>query len=237
MTGYAAAAQVAERLAMARERIRVAAELAGRDPAAVRIVAVTKGHAVGAIEAALAARLHDIGESRVQEAEAKRSAVTDTAVRWHMIGHLQRNKARAAAALFDSVHSLDSVALADALARARRPGPSPLEVFIEVELTGLPGRSGVEPADAAALLDAALGLDTLRVVGLMTVAAPGPAEAAAGCFRRLRVLRDRLRDSRGGGLPELSMGMSDDFEAAVAEGATMVRLGRVLFGDRPQPGH
>lgn len=237
MAGFAGAAQVAERLATARERIRVAAELAGRDPAAVRIVAVTKGQPVGAIEAAVGAGLHDIGESRVQEAEAKRSAVTDTTLRWHMIGHLQRNKARAAAALFDSVHSLDSVALAGALARARGPGSSPLEVFIEVELTGLPGRSGVQPPDAAALLGAALGLDTLSVVGLMAVAAPGSAEVAAGCFRSLRILRDRLRDSHGAGLPELSMGMSDDFEAAVAEGATVVRLGRVLFGDRAEPGH
>ncbi len=237
MTGFARAAQVAERLATARERIRVAAELAGRDPTAVRVVAVTKGQPVGAVGAAIAAGLHDIGESRVQEAEAKRSVIADATVRWHMIGHLQRNKARAAAVLFDSLHSLDSVALAAALSRARVVGTSPLEVFIEVELTGLPGRSGVAAPDAAALLDAVLGLDMLSIVGLMTVAAPGSAETAADCFGRLRTLRDRLRESHGAALAELSMGMSDDFEAAVTQGATIVRLGRVLFGDRPEPGH
>ena len=111
-----------------------------------------------------------------------------------------------------------------------------LRAFIEVELTGLPGRTGVEPAQAAALLDAVCDLAELEVVGLMTVAPPGPPEVAGDCFARLRSLRDDLRDSHGVPLDELSMGMSDDFEVAITHGATVIRLGRALFGDRPPGG-
>jgi pyridoxal phosphate enzyme (YggS family) len=235
VTNPALAARVAARLAAVAERVRRAADLAGRDPATVTVLAVTKGQPLRAVEAALAAGLKDIGESRVQEAQAKRSALTAGDARWHMVGHLQRNKARAAAAIFDSVHSIDSVALAGALARHRSDAGSPVRVFIEVELTGLPGRTGVAPADAGPLLDAALDLAALDVAGLMTVAPPGSPDAAAACFGRLRVLRDQLRESRGTSLADLSMGMSDDFEVAVAHGATVIRLGRALFGERTDP--
>jgi len=236
VTGPAAAGLLAERLATIRSRVERAAEAAGRDPRGVRLLAVTKGRPASAVEAAVSLGLRDIGESRVQEATAKRAVITAPAVRWHMVGHVQRNKARAAAALFDTVHSLDSAALAGDLARHRDGGTAPLRAFIEVELTGLPRRTGVEPAHVAALLDAVRDLAALEVIGLMTIAPPGPPQAAAGCFARLRGLRDDLRDSHGVALDELSMGMSDDFEVAITHGATVIRLDRALFGERPRGG-
>jgi pyridoxal phosphate enzyme (YggS family) len=235
VSGTAAATPLAERLGSIRERVRQAAERAGRDPGGVGLLAVTKGQQVVAVQAALSLGLRDIGESRVQEAQAKKAALVAAEVRWHMVGHLQRNKAQAAAALFDTVHSLDGGALAASLARHRAPGATRLRVFIEVELTGIAGRTGVVPAVAPALLDEVRALDELDVVGLMTVAPPGTPLAAQDCFARLRALRDDLRDSHGIELAELSMGMSDDFETAIAEGSTLIRLGRALFGDRPTP--
>ncbi|HEY7928149.1 MAG TPA: YggS family pyridoxal phosphate-dependent enzyme [Candidatus Dormibacteraeota bacterium] len=223
---------VASRLTQVRARVGQAAERAGRDPAGVRLVAVTKGHPAVAIESALQAGLCDIGESRVQEARAKRSELVGGAATWHMIGHIQRNKARAAATIFDVVHSVDSAQLAAALDRHRAADTTPLRVLIEVELTGAPGRSGVSADAAAALLTEVRGLPGLEPVGLMTIAPQGSPDGARDCFARLRLLRDRLRDDHEITLAELSMGMSDDFEIAVAEGSTMVRLGRVLFGDR-----
>lgn len=236
MSCPAAADLLAERLASTRERVGRAARNAGRDPAAVRLLAVTKGQPPAAVESAVALGLRDIGESRVQEATAKRESVADPGVRWHMIGHLQRNKARTAASLFDTVHSLDSAALAAELARHRDPGAPPLRVLIEVELTGLPRRTGVVPAQAGALLDAVRDLAALELVGLMTVAPPGGHDLAAHHFSRLRDLRDSLRESHAMALDELSMGMSADFEVAIAQGATIIRLGRVLFGGRPAAG-
>jgi pyridoxal phosphate enzyme (YggS family) len=214
-----------------------AARAAGRDPASVRLVAVTKGHPAGAIEAAAALGLRDIGESRVQEAQAKSQAIGRRGLDWHMIGHLQRNKAKAAALLFDTVHSIDSAPLAADLARHRDLlGGSHLRVLIEVELSGLPGRAGVVPAEAGALVAAVRHHGTLDLVGLMTIAPPGPPEEVERCFSTLRVLRDSIRASHGMALDELSMGMSDDFEIAIAQGATIIRLGRVLFGDRTAGG-
>lgn len=226
---------LASRLRQVRLRVRDAAERSGRDPADVRVVAVTKGHASVAIDLALQAGVRDIGESRVQEAEAKRSELVDRAATWHMIGHVQRNKARAAAAVFDVVHSVDSAQLATALDRHRAAAAARLPVLIEVDLTGLPGRTGVPGEAASVLLTEVARLPRLEPVGLMTIAPPGPAAAARDCFARLRALRDRLRHEQAITLHELSMGMSDDFEIAVAEGSTMVRLGRVLFGERGGP--
>jgi PLP dependent protein len=225
------AEQLASRLERVRGRVRDAAERAGRDPATVRVVAVTKGHAAAAIGAALDAGLADIAESRVQEADAKRVELGDRAATWHMIGHLQRNKARAAAAIFDVVHSIDSAQLATALDRHREGATPPLRVLVEVDLTAIQGRSGVPAGAASAILSSLQGLAALETVGLMTIAPPGSPDAARDCFARLRGLRDRLRDEQGYPLPELSMGMSDDFEIAIAEGATIIRIGRALFAD------
>ncbi|WP_337314022.1 YggS family pyridoxal phosphate-dependent enzyme [Candidatus Aeolococcus gillhamiae] len=225
------AAEVAERLEKVRDRVRRAAAAAGRDPAGIRLLAVTKGHSVDAVATAASLGLRDIGESRVQEAQGKRSAFAGGDVTWHMIGHLQRNKARAAATLFDVVHSVDGIALAAALARHRTGAPTPLRVFVEVELTGIAGRTGATPDETPALLDELCALAELEVAGLMTIAPPGAPELADDCFARLRDLRDALRDRQGMTLDGLSMGMSDDFEIAIAHGATVIRLGRVLFGN------
>ncbi len=229
--------EVASRLHQVRMRVGQAAERAGRDPAGVRLVAVTKGHPGAAIDWALRAGISDIGESRVQEAEAKKSKLVDRAATWHMIGHVQRNKARTAATIFDVVHSVDSAPLAAALDRHRAADAARLPVLIEIELTGIAGRGGVPADAAAALLTEVLGLPRLEPVGLMTIAPPGSPDAARDCFARQLALRASLRDGHTITLAELSMGMSDDFEIAVAEGSTMVRLGRVLFGERagPQP--
>lgn len=225
---------VATRLAEVREQVRIACEAAGRPQESVTLMAVTKGHGVESIAAALDLGLTDIGESRVQEAEAKARlpALAARPVRWHMIGHVQRNKARPAAALFDTVHSLDSIALAGALDRHRADAAPPLAVYIEVEMTGIAARTGIAPDQAADLLAAVGRLRRLRVEGLMTIAPPGAVGAARDCFARLRRLRDDLAAASGVALPGLSMGMSDDFEAAIAEGSTIVRLGRALFGER-----
>jgi pyridoxal phosphate enzyme (YggS family) len=231
-----AADVVAKRLESIRARVTRAAEDAGRDPESVRVLAVTKGHTVDAVNIAAQLGLRDIGESRVQEAQAKSAAYDGAAVSWHMIGHLQRNKARVAASLFHTVHSVDGVALATALARHRAPEAAPLRVYVEVELTGITGRSGVSPPDARRLLAELRTLPRLEVDGLMTIAPPGPPEAAADCFSRLRDLGATLADREGIDLPGLSMGMSGDFEIAIANGATVIRLGRVLFGDQPGAG-
>ncbi len=212
-------------------RIRGAAAAAGRDPAGIRLLAVTKGHGVETVVTAASLGLRDIGENRVQEAQGKRSAFAGDDVTWHMIGHLQRNKARAAATLFDVVHSVDSIALARALARHRSGAPTPLRVFVEVELTGIAGRAGATPDETPALVDELGALADLDLAGLMTVAPPGAPELADDCFARLRALRDALRDRQNMTLDGLSMGMSDDFEIAIAHGATEIRLGRVLFGN------
>lgn len=227
---------VADRLATVRAEIAVAAERGGRDPGAVRILAVTKGHGLDTVVAALASGLRDVGESRVQEAATKVEALRGRDVRWHMVGHLQRNKARVAAGLFDTVHSVDSVALGGALIRGRPAGRAPLRALVEVDLTGLPSRSGTGAADAGAVLRSLMGQPSVEPVGLMTIAPPRDPDAARACFARLRGLRDELQQSTGAELGELSMGMSDDFAIAVEEGATIVRLGTALFGARAGPG-
>jgi pyridoxal phosphate enzyme (YggS family) len=224
---------VAGAVAAARARIAVAAERAGRDPAAVRLVAVSKTVAPERVAEALAAGVTDLGENRVQEAVAKRPQLPE-GVRWHMVGHLQTNKAARAAATFAVVHSVDSVRLAELLAARRPVGLGDLEVLLEVELTGLPGHTGFAPGDLGEAVEAIGGLDGLRLRGLMTMAPPvADPEQARPAFARLRRLRDEVEHRGGVALPELSMGMSDDYEVAVEEGATVVRLGRAIFGERP----
>lgn len=216
-----------------RDRMVRAAASAGRDPAAVRLIAVSKGVAAARVAEAVAAGVTDLGENRVQEALAKRGQVSGDPT-WHLIGHLQTNKARRAAELFDMVQSIDSPRVATALAVHRAAAHrDALDVLIEVELTGIAGRTGVPPEELDALAGEVASLDALRLTGLMTIAAPvrDPPDAAP-CFRRLREIRDGLVQRLGVALPELSMGMSDDFEIAIAEGATMVRVGRALFGAR-----
>ncbi|HSQ00963.1 MAG TPA: YggS family pyridoxal phosphate-dependent enzyme [Candidatus Dormibacteraeota bacterium] len=217
--------EIAANLNAVRARIARAATRAGRDPQTVRLIAVSKTKSADAVRAAIAAGATDIGENYVQEAQAKRAAVGDGA-RWHLIGHLQRNKAARAVEIFDCIQTVDSAALGAALSRSAAARGRTLRVLVEVRLGGEATKSGVEPAALPTLL-AALQLPGLLVEGLMTVPPAGDAEAVRPHFRALRALRDRA------GLRELSMGMSDDFEVAIEEGATMVRVGRAIFGARP----
>ena len=223
---------VAAALQRVRERIAVAAERAGRDPATVRLIAVTKGVDASRLDEALAAGARDVGENRVQEAYTKHTQVSAGAT-WHLIGHLQTNKARRAVEIFDVVHSVDSERVAASLAAHRDPLRGPLRALVEVELTGILGRTGVAPDAVESLLRATTRMDGLAIEGLMTIAPPvnDPA-GAAPYFRRLRELRDEVADNLMLPLPELSMGMTDDFEVAIGEGATMVRIGRAIFGER-----
>lgn len=219
-------------VAAVRARIAAAAARACRSADEVSIVAVTKGHPLERAREAAAAGLLDLGENRVQEALAKQDAWPDAPVRWHLIGHLQRNKAKLAAGRFALIHSLDSVRLADALESAATAAGIVQEVLVEVNVACEPQKSGVLPEEAPDLVRHAATLDHLRLRGLMTMAPYTPDSAVQRrAFRQLRELRDRLATSDLD-LGVLSMGMSDDFEIAVEEGATMVRLGTVLFGER-----
>jgi pyridoxal phosphate enzyme (YggS family) len=222
-------------------RLRVAAERAGRDPDGFRIVAITKGFGVPVARAAVAAGLRTLGENRVQEAEAKVEALPGA--EWHLVGHLQSNKARRALALFATVHSVDSLELLGRLDRiAHEEGRRP-SLLLQVNLSGEERKAGFDPEWFAAgavpgseLTAALRDLRAARAIGLMTMAAAGADEAEQGAtFAALRGLRDRLQEATGIGLPELSMGMTADAGAAVAEGATLVRIGTAIFG--PRPGH
>jgi hypothetical protein len=197
----------------------------------VRIVAVTKTHGPEAVRAAVAAGLTDIGENRVQEAMEKQDALAGVRVDWHLIGTLQRNKARHAAGRFALIHSIDRLDLAAELDRRAAQG-SRQAVLVQVNCSDEPQKGGVEPGGLPALLDALAGLAHLEVRGLMTMSAlTDDVAEQRRAFRRLRELRDAGERS-GHRLPELSMGMSGDFPVAVEEGATMIRLGTLLFGER-----
>lgn len=222
-----------DRIAEVRDRIAAAARRAGRDPGSVRLVGVVKTLPWETVREAVALGLNDLGENRVQEARLHVGEVGRQAARWHLIGHLQRNKAGQAAELFDRVHSLDSLAAAEALSRRLVGFGRRLPVMVEVNVSGEATKFGVAPEALEALLEPVARLPGLALDGLMTVGAPvsAPDEARPG-FARLRALRDRARAATGLELPELSMGMSADFEAAVEEGSTMVRVGTALFGPR-----
>lgn len=200
----------------------------------VRIVAVTKTHGPEAVRAAVAAGLDAVGENRVQEAIPKKAATADLAVEWHLIGGLQRNKARQAVGKFALIHSVDRSELAAELDRRAESGAIQ-PVLVQVNCSAEPQKGGVEPADLAALLDQMRTMPRLRVDGLMTMAEFTDDETVQRrTFAMLRTLRDQMQ-AEGHRLPELSMGMSGDYPAAVEEGATMLRLGSILFGPRPQP--
>ena len=226
---------IADRLTEVRARIERAARSAGRDPSSVTLVAVSKTFPLAAVRQAYEAGQRDFGENRVQEALQKIAAASDLEIRWHLLGHLQTNKARKAAPAFAMIQSVDSVELLEKLdAAAAETGHSP-QLLIQVDLAGEATKFGLPPADVPRLFDAALACRAARVVGLMTLPPlPEISEDARPWFRQLRDLRDGWLAS---GVPaamlrHLSMGMSGDFEVAVAEGATLVRVGTAIFGER-----
>jgi hypothetical protein len=226
---------IAARLNAIRERIAAAARSAGRDPSSVRLIAVSKTFPVAAIREAWAAGQHDFGENRVQEALRKIDEASDLPARWHLVGHLQTNKARRAVEAFSTIQSVDSIELLEKLDRMAADAGARPELLIQVDLAREATKFGAQRNEARRLLDEAARCGAVRTVGLMTLPPlPDTPEDARPWFRQLRELRDRWMAD---GVPaamlrELSMGMSGDFEVAVQEGATMVRVGTAIFGSR-----
>jgi pyridoxal phosphate enzyme (YggS family) len=206
----------------------------GRPSDAVRLVAVTKTVPAEHVREVLALGVRDLGENRVQEAEGKIAALGRAAARWHLVGHLQANKAARAVALFDVFHGLDNERLAERLSRLALAAGARMPVLVEVNVAGEASKFGIAPEALDPLLRAAARQPGLEVQGLMTVGpqVARPQDARPG-FAALRALRDGAERRLGMRLPELSMGMSDDFEVAIEEGSTLVRIGRALFGERP----
>jgi pyridoxal phosphate enzyme (YggS family) len=248
-----ASRKMTENLASVRERIELAASRAGRRAEEITLIAVSKTHSARKVQELYEAGVRHFGENRVQERESKLPHVAGLDAKWHMIGHVQKNKAARAAGLFDSIDSVDSAALAEKLDRAREEfnpestensktstesvhfaSGNLLRVLIEVKLDPEPAKSGVKSDDAPRLLEALMRMPHLDLRGLMGVPPyfDNPEEARPH-FRRLRELRDAIRTQMGAELlPVLSMGMSHDFEIAIEEGATEVRVGTALFGER-----
>ena len=226
---------IAGRLAEVRERIADAAGRANRSPGDVRLIAVSKTHPIDAVRAAADAGQLDFGENKVQEALQKITQSTDTSLRWHLIGHLQSNKARKAAAAVHAIHAIDSVDLLRKVDQAAAAAGRTIDVLVQVDLALEETKFGAPEAEVPGIFAAADSCVAARMAGLMLLPplAENPEEARPW-FVRLRGIRDRLVDS---GVPaerlrELSMGMSHDFAVAVEEGATMVRVGTAIFGER-----
>lgn len=225
----------ANQLAVVRGQMDAAAARAGRDPATIRLVAVSKTHPAEAVVAASEAGQRVFGESRVQESRDKIPACP-AGLDWHFIGHLQKNKVRQALPLFGFFHSIDSAPLAAAIDRIAGEMSKPVEGLLEVNVSGEETKHGFSPEQLRAEFPALAKLPNLRIRGLMTMApySDNP-EDARPVFRKLRELRDELQTKHNHPLPELSMGMSGDFEPAIEEGATLVRIGSSIFGARPYP--
>jgi PLP dependent protein len=227
--------EISDRLGAVRKRIELAADRAGRNPAAIRLVAVSKTFGIEHVRAAAAAGQRDFGENRVQEALQKISAPADEQITWHLVGHLQANKARKAAAVFQWIHSVDSADLLDRLDRGAVEAGTAPRLLVQVDLAQEPTKHGATADAIAPIFERAARCAAARVEGLMILPPlVEDPEAARPYFRRLRQLRDDLQAS---GVPaamlrELSMGMSHDFDVAVQEGATMVRVGTAIFGSR-----
>ena len=225
-------AHLRENLAAIERRIEAACERSGRARSSVTLIGVSKTFPPSLVDAVVALGVRDIGENRVQELRTKVGQVSATP-RWHLIGHVQSNKANEAARLADVIHTIDSVRLAEKIAlEAGRLGKT-LDVLVQVNVGDEAQKSGVSPAGAAELVEAVSRQESLRLRGLMTIPPVAPPDEARRYFAQLRELRDRLAVRSGSGIfTELSMGMSDDYEIAIEEGASMIRIGRALFGER-----
>jgi pyridoxal phosphate enzyme (YggS family) len=229
--------QIGERLARVRAQIEAAALKCGRLPHEVTLIAISKTHPASLVRAAIEFGANDIGENRVQEAEQKINEVGRSAARWHLVGHLQANKARRAVQLFDVIHSLDSLELARRLDRlCGEEGRATLPVLIQVDLGHEETKAGIDESELPELVEGLKSLGRVQLVGLMTLPPFfDDPEQARPFFRRLRELRDELARQGAFGAErkgELSMGMTHDFAVAIEEGATMVRVGTAIFGQR-----
>jgi pyridoxal phosphate enzyme (YggS family) len=228
-----------ERLADVRARIAGAAGRAGREPSTVRLIAVSKTFSADRVREAAAAGQLDFGENKVQEALRKMEATLDLPLRWHLVGHLQSNKAKRAAERFDVIHSIDSPELLRRVDEAARAAGRRVDLLVQVDLAGESTKFGAEEPELPAIFEAAAEATHARTVGLMLLPpAFEDAELARPYFRALSDVRNRLISF---GVPpamltELSIGMSHDFEVAIEEGATMIRVGSAIFGARPAPG-
>jgi hypothetical protein len=223
---------VAANVAEVRRRVETAARAADRDPASITLIAVSKYHPASAVRAALAAGCHDLGESYADEGVVKQAEVADPSAVWHFIGPLQSNKTRAVAEHFDWVHSVDRLKIARRLSEQRPAERGPLPVCLQVNISGEASKSGADPAEVPELAAAVAELPGLQLRGLMAIPArAAEPEAQRRPFAALRALRDEL-NGQGLALDTLSMGMSGDLEAAIAEGATHVRVGTDIFGAR-----
>ncbi len=228
----AASPLLADRLAWIQDRIAQATRRSGRAPGAVTLIGVVKGVDRERVRQALDLGLQDLGGSRVQDTVALQDALERTA-RWHMIGNLQRNKAARAVERFDCIQTLDDLELARALSRHAVQTGRRLKTLVQVNVSGEPQKHGVEPGALPALVEAVAALPGLALDGVLSIGAEvEQAEAARRYFVATRELRDRAARDTGRSLPELSMGMSGDFEVAIEEGSTMVRIGTALFGAR-----
>lgn len=225
---------IADKLQAVHRRIAAAAQAAGRAPEDVRLLAVSKSQPLSAIEAAIAAGQTDFAENYVQEALAKCAALKSNGIlTWHFIGPLQSNKSRAIAEHFAWVHSIDRLRLAQRLSEQRPAALPPLQVCVQVNISGEASKSGCAPDLAQALCVAVAALPGLQLRGLMAIpAASADRQKQANAFRALRLLAQTIHERTALPLDTLSMGMSDDLEAAIAEGATMVRIGSAIFGER-----
>jgi PLP dependent protein len=222
-------------LAAVRARIDAAADRAGRSPAEVRLLPVSKTVPEDRLRNAVAAGMHQLGENKVQEAKRKAENLRDLGISWSVIGHLQTNKARDVAAFADEFQALDSLRIAEALDRRLQAAGRALDVYVQVNTSAEESKYGLAPEDVHAFLARLTPYSSLRVRGLMTLAEfTTDLERVRACFVRLRTLRDRVRETDETliGPGELSMGMSGDFETAIAEGATCVRVGQAIFGAR-----
>jgi PLP dependent protein len=226
---------IRDNLELVRERVAAAAARAGRDPAAITIVAVTKTHGPEVVTQAIEAGLADVGENKVQEFLAKAPEVK-LPCRWHLVGHLQTNKVAKVIGRFALVQSVDSFKLAEHLSRAGTATEVTADILLEVNTSGEESKFGLPPCGVTTMCGLIAGLPNLRIRGLMTV---GPlssdASAVGAAFANLRRLKEEIDAARieNVSMEHLSMGMTDDFEIAIAEGSTMIRLGRILFGERP----
>ncbi|MPZ68224.1 MAG: YggS family pyridoxal phosphate-dependent enzyme [Actinobacteria bacterium] len=233
MAGLTSGGSLEERLATVRARIAAAAARGGRSPEDVTLVAVTKAHPVDVVLDAVAAGAVDLGENRAQELRDKAMVAGRDEIRWHFIGHLQTNKVRLVVGTAVLIHSVDTFGLAEAIGRRARHLGTPQELLIQVDLAAEASKAGVAPTRAVSLAKEVAGIDGVVVKGLMTIPPiPAAPEDSRPYFQQLAELSEDLREAVPGA-GELSMGMTRDFEVAIEEGATIVRVGEAIFGPRP----